>query len=206
MRPTWLAEVVDRARGVVGERLAGRLLAVEQPQRCGVELTPRLVRGLDYYTRTVFEVIPPREGSQAAIGGGGRYDGLAEALGGPHVPGVGYGMGLERVLLAVNDEGLARPDGAGLDAFVVAVGGGRTSAEAVAGAIRAAGYTADRALEDRPLGAQMRMADRAGARVAVVIGDREAQAGTVTWRRMDDGSQAEGTVQDVIEWLTGAAR
>ena len=90
-------------------------------------VTPTLVRGLDYYTRTAFEFVSDAlaEGAsaqQSTLFGGGRYDGLAEALGGPHVPGVGFGMGLERVALAIRDEGLAAPEEPGLRAFVVTIG------------------------------------------------------------------------------------
>ena len=74
------------------------------------ELTPRLVRGLDYYTRTVFEVVPPRVGSQSTIGGGGRYDGLAEILGGKPTPGVGFATGLERIILNMREQGCPLPD------------------------------------------------------------------------------------------------
>jgi histidyl-tRNA synthetase len=111
-------------------------------------------------------------------------------------------MGLERVLLALGDEGLEPPAGATLHVFVVAVGAGHDVAPSVLAAVRDAGFAAEAALEDRPMGAQMRQADRAGARVAVVLGDREAQAGTVTWRRLADGTQSEGTIEDVIAWLT----
>ncbi len=165
-------------------------------------IVPTMVRGLDYYTRTAFEFVSEvLSQAQGTLFGGGRYDGLAEALGGPRVPGVGYGMGLERVLLAIGDEGLEPPAAAALDVFVVAVGAGHQVAQGVLAAVRAAGFAAESALEERPMGAQMRQADRAGARVAVVLGDREAEAGTVTWRRLADGAQSEGTIEDVIAWL-----
>ena len=130
-------------------------------------LEPTLVRGLDYYTRTAFEFVSPGlSPQQATLFGGGRYDGLAEVLGGPHVPGVGFGMGLERVLMALEQEGLDAPEE---PAHRVRGGGRRRrprpSARARAGA-RAAGVAADTSFEDRPLKAQLKMADRAGAAYA----------------------------------------
>lgn len=176
----------------------------------GIEpvLTPTLVRGLDYYTRTAFEFVGEAlSEAQAALFGGGRYDGLAEALGGPHVPGVGYGMGLERVLIAMEDEGVTAPAGRGLDAFVVTVGavGGERGRE-VLRALREAAISTDSAHGERSLKAQFRMADRAGARFAVVIGEREATAGTATLHRMADGHEEEFGLDQVITWIRTQAR
>jgi histidyl-tRNA synthetase len=167
-------------------------------------LAPTMVRGLDYYTRTAFEFVSEvLSEAQGTLFGGGRYDGLAETLGGPHVPGVGYGMGLERVLLAMDDEGLDPPPGDGLDVFVVGVGdAGRPRAIEVVRAFREAGLRTDRTYEERPLGAQLRMADRNGARFAVIVGDREAKAGTVTLRRLADGEQRESGLEDALAWVT----
>jgi len=168
-------------------------------------VTPTLVRGLDYYTRTAFEFVSRvLSQAQATLFGGGRYDGLAEALGGPHVPGVGFGMGLERVLLAVDDEGLEAPDEPGLEAFVVGLGEeGRSAASRLLRELRAAGVPADSAYEERPLKAQLRMADRAGASFALILGEREVAEGVVTLRRLADGSQTEVPFGDVVNRLTG---
>jgi histidyl-tRNA synthetase len=156
-------------------------------------LEPTLVRGLDYYTRTAFEFVSPGlSPQQATLFGGGRYDGLAEVLGGPHVPGVGFGMGLERVLIAIEQEGLQAPEEPGLAAFVVGVGvAGRARALDLVRELRAAGVSSDTAFEDRPLKAQLKMADRAGATYAAIVGERELEAGTVTLRRLSDGDQQE---------------
>jgi histidyl-tRNA synthetase len=166
-------------------------------------LTPTLVRGLDYYTRTAFEFVSPGlSPQQATLFGGGRYDGLAEVLGGPHVPGVGFGMGLERVLMALREEGLEPPTEPGLVAFVVGVGdAGRARAREVVRDLRAAGVAADAAFEDRPLKAQLKMADRAGAAYAAIVGERELGAGLVTLRRLADGSQEEVAASDLAERL-----
>jgi histidyl-tRNA synthetase len=163
-------------------------------------LVPTMVRGLDYYTRTAFEFVSQvLSQAQATLFGGGRYDGLAEALGGPHVPGIGFGMGLERVLLALKDEDIPPPGDAGLDAFVIGFGeGGRTQAREALRAIRERGLSADM-FDERPLGGQLRIADRVGARFAVIIGYREASAGTVTLRRMSDGEQEELRLEHALD-------
>jgi histidyl-tRNA synthetase len=169
----------------------------------GVEpiVTPTLVRGLDYYTRTAFEFVSPGlSDQQDTLFGGGRYDGLAEALGGPHVPGVGFGMGLERVLLALEDEGIAAPEEPPVQAFVVGIGeAGRATARALVRTLRAAGVAADAAYEERPLKAQLRMADRAGARFAAIVGERESASDTVTLRRLSDGLQETLPAADVLD-------
>jgi histidyl-tRNA synthetase len=170
-------------------------------------VTPTLVRGLDYYTRTAFEFVSEvLSQAQATLFGGGRYDGLAEALGGPSVPGVGYGLGLERVMLALEDEGIAPPQEPGLDAFVVGVGeAGRVRAGEVLRSLREAGIRTASVFGERPLGAQLRMADRMGARFAAIVGEREAAAGTVTLRRLSDGDQRELGLDEVITWITTQA-
>jgi histidyl-tRNA synthetase len=166
-------------------------------------LEPTLVRGLDYYTRTAFEFVSPGlSAQQATLFGGGRYDGLAEVLGGPHVPGVGFGMGLERVLMAIEEEGLLPPEEPGLAVFVVGVGdAGRARALGLVRELRAAGVAADTAFEDRPLKAQLKMADRAGAAYAAIVGERELEAGTVTLRRLADGQQDDVAAEVVAESL-----
>jgi len=166
-------------------------------------ITTTLVRGLDYYTRTAFEFVSEvLSQAQATLFGGGRYDGLAEALGGPRVPGVGYGMGLERVLLALEDEGMEAPSEAGLEAYVVALGErARAAGTELVRTLRAAGVAVDAPFEERPLKAQLKMADRASARYAAIIGDRELEGGVVTLRRLSDGVQEEVALGDVVNWL-----
>ena len=172
----------------------------------GIEatVTPTLVRGLDYYTRTAYEFVA--EGlspQQSTLFGGGRYDGLAEALGGPRVPGVGYGMGLERVLLALEDEGLAAPEEPGIAAFVVALGEeGRARGRELVRVLRTAGVAVDLAFEERPLKAQLRMADRSGAAYAAILGPEELAAGEVTMRRLAGGEQVRVPLTDVVNWLS----
>jgi histidyl-tRNA synthetase len=169
-------------------------------------IEPTLVRGLDYYTRTAFEFVSPGlSAQQATLFGGGRYDGLAEVLGGPRVPGVGFGMGLERVLLALAQEGLEAPEEQGLAVFVVGVGvAGRARAHDLARELRAAGVAADASFEDRPLKAQLKMADRTGAAYAAIVGERELEAESVTLRRLSDGDQREVAAGRLLETLAEA--
>jgi histidyl-tRNA synthetase len=196
--------ITDRLCDPCHEHFQGVLAGLE---RLGLKavVMPTLVRGLDYYTRTAFEFESEvLSEAQATLFGGGRYDGLAEALGGPHVPGVGFGMGLERVLLALEDEGVAPPEEAPLQCFVVAVGPElRPKADDVANALRTARLSTATSFEDRPLKAQLRMADRLGARFAVILGEKEAAQGRVTVRRLDDGVQRILAVDRAIAWVKG---
>ncbi|HYI60850.1 MAG TPA: histidine--tRNA ligase [Acidimicrobiales bacterium] len=142
----------------------------------------RLVRGLDYYTHTTFEVQSDAlDAAQSTILGGGRYDGLAEDLGGPPTPGIGFGSGIERVLLACAAEAAGPPAAAGLDAFVVDVTGG-DHARDLTRDLRRAGLRVDRAFDGRSMRAQMKAADRSGAEVALIVGEQEVADGVVTIR------------------------
>lgn len=152
-------------------------------------LDTSLVRGLDYYTRTTFEFAAEAlEAAQNAVGGGGRYDGLAEDLGGPPTPGVGFGAGIERVLLACDAEGVFGPAeaGGGIEVFVIDTTGGEHARD-LTHALRDAGVAADRAFGTRSMKAQFRLADRSGARLALVVGPEEAAAGTVALKDLRGG-------------------
>lgn len=151
----------------------------------------RLVRGFDYYTRTTFEFVGlALESAQNGVGGGGRYNGLVEALGGPPTPGIGFGIGMERLLLACDAEGVFPVTGACLDAYVVDLTGGQAARD-LTHELRAAGLGADRAFDDRSLKAQLKAADRSGAAVAVIVGPDEVAAGTVTLRRLRAGGAGD---------------
>jgi histidyl-tRNA synthetase len=166
------------------------------------EIDHRLVRGLDYYTRTTFEFLSGTlSPAQATLCGGGRYDGLAEVLGGAPTPGVGFGLGLDRVFLAMVEEGVPLPEPpAGV--FVVAMGDeARSVARDLVRGLRAEGVIAEASLEDRPLKAQLKMADRAGARYAAILGERELHDGVVTMRRLADGEQDTVKATEVTSWL-----
>ncbi len=154
-------------------------------------LDARLVRGFDYYTRTAFEFqASALESAQSTIGAGGRYDGLVEALGGPATPGVGFGIGIERVLLACDVEGVLPAPVSSVDVWVVDITGTGAAGE-LAWALRRAGIAADRGFDARSMRAQMKLADRSGARLALIVGDEEQRSGTVSVRdlRADDGDQ-----------------
>jgi histidyl-tRNA synthetase len=165
----------------------------------GYELQPRLVRGLDYYTRTTFELAAEAlDSAQNAVGGGGRYDKLAEALGGPATPGIGFGMGIERLLLACDAEGVFPAPAPAVDVWVVDTTGG-IAALALTHELRAAGIGADRSFDGRSMKAQFKAADRSGAALAVVVGDAEAAADTVTVRDLRAGEQETVDRADVVE-------
>jgi histidyl-tRNA synthetase len=148
----------------------------------------RLVRGFDYYTRTTFEFAAQAlDAAQNGVGGGGRYDGLVEMLGGEPTPGIGFGIGIERVLLACDAEGVYPTAAPPLDAYVIDTAGGE-SAVALTAELRRSGLRADRAFDGRSMKSQIKSADRSGALVALVIGPKELEAGTVGLRplRSDD--------------------
>ena len=151
------------------------------------ELAPRLVRGLDYYTRTAFEYTAGGLGSQNAVGGGGRYDGLAEALGGPHVPGIGFALGLDRIRIAAGEPDVAHRN---VDVYIVALGeDAARKAFELACRLREAGIGADLDLMGRGMKGQMKDADRSGARTAVILGDDEMAGGTATVKDLASGDQ-----------------
>jgi histidyl-tRNA synthetase len=166
------------------------------------ELAPRLVRGFDYYTSTTFEFVSDAlDAAQNAVGGGGRYDQLAEEMGGPPTPGIGFGVGIERVLLACDAEGaLAREGGCRLDAFVIDGLGDGTAAVLVA-ALREAGLRADRAYGARSVKAQWKLADRADAAYGVMIGRDEATRGAVAVKELATAKQLEVPREQVAGWI-----
>jgi histidyl-tRNA synthetase len=158
-------------------------------ERLGVpyRVDPTLVRGLDYYLRTTFEFRGATlDSAQNALGGGGRYDGLVEALGGPPTAGVGFALGVDRTLLACDDEGVFPAPPMALDAFVVDTTGG-AEALALTAELRASGLRADRAYDNRSMKSQMKVADRSGAALALIVGTDEVAAGTVVVRPLRDG-------------------
>ncbi|HUY64460.1 MAG TPA: histidine--tRNA ligase [Acidimicrobiales bacterium] len=184
------------------ERVRGGLGAL------GIEhhLEPRLVRGLDYYTRTTFEFAATAlDTAQNAVGGGGRYNGLAEAIGGGPTPGIGFGIGIERLLLACDAEGCFSPAASVPDAFVVDVTGGEMARD-LAEELRRAGLAAERAYDGRSLKSQLKAADRSGAAVAVIVGPDEVAAGTVTLRGLrHQGAQEQVPRRVMVERVTAMA-
>ncbi len=169
----------------------------------GYRLDPRLVRGLDYYTRTTFEFFPiGQDGQQDALGGGGRYDGLIEILGGRATPGIGFGLGLDRVVLALAAPGVAAPDPAHVSTVVVGADPADTLTRLrVATDLRAAGLSARAELGHRKLGKQLESAGRDGAHFAVICGD-ELEAGQVLLRDLQAGTQRPVAVGELIREVT----
>ncbi len=169
-------------------------------------INPRLVRGLDYYTKTTFEFVHDGLGAQSGIGGGGRYDGLMARLGGQDLSGIGFGLGVDRTMLALRAEG--RPAGvhSRCDVYAVPLGeAAKLELARLAGALRAAGVRSDLAYGDRGVKGAMRAADRSGARVALIAGDRDIEAGTVGVKDLSTGEQvdvpADAVVHEVLSRL-----
>jgi histidyl-tRNA synthetase len=159
----------------------------------------RLVRGLDYYVRTAFEVNAEGLGAQDAVLGGGRYDGLVRDLGGPDLPGFGFAIGLERVVLLLPDDHPDLPPD-GIDAFLVAVGpAAQADLFPVAQRLRRAGLSVRHEYRPRSLRAQLDRADRLGARLALILGDDERARGACVLRRMSDGRQQEVPLAAAVE-------
>lgn len=149
----------------------------------------RLVRGLDYYRRTTFEFVSTAlKAAHTAIGGGGRYDGLVEQLGGPATPGIGFALGLDRTLLACDAENVFPAPNTNVSVFVVDTTGGLHAAE-VCNLLRNNAISADRAFDNRSMKAQMKAADRSGAAIALIIGTDEVAAGHIIVRPMNSGQQ-----------------
>lgn len=164
-------------------------------------INPRLVRGLDYYVKTVFEVWAQDIGAQAAVCGGGRYDGLIEELGGPAVPGVGFGSGIERIILAMKAQGVSVP-ALPMPSVMLAYRGSAAKLEAIhlLQSLRQAGIGALLPYRDS-LKAQLKQADRAHARFALILGDDELAAGVVTVRDLSGSQQVSVPRADLVGWL-----
>ena len=168
-------------------------------------VNPRMVRGLDYYTGTTFEFIHEDLGAQSGIGGGGRYSGLMEILGGQALSGIGFGLGVDRALLAVEAEGLLNQDRFTSDLFIIPIGEQEKSvALAIATTLRKAGIRTEIAFGDRALKGAMKAADKSGSRYLVVIGDAEVKSGVVELKRMSDGSVSSVKISQLQQVLIGA--
>ncbi|GAA2314364.1 histidine--tRNA ligase [Nonomuraea roseoviolacea subsp. roseoviolacea] len=168
------------------------------------EDAPRLVRGLDYYTRTTFEFDHPLLGAQSGIGGGGRYDGLSEAIGGPPLPGIGFGLGLDRTVIALEREGVAPATPSRCEVYGVALG--EEAARAMfklLSELRAAGVAADMAFGGKGLKGAMKGADRSGARFALILGERDLAAEAVQLKDLTTAEQTEVPLAQVVDVLKG---
>ena len=170
-------------------------------------VNPRLVRGLDYYTKTTFEFVHDGLGAQSGIGGGGRYDGLMTQLGGADLSGIGFGLGVDRTLLALQSEGKSVGDTNRCEVFGVPLGDrAKLELARLAAQLRAGGVRVDFAYGDRGIKGAMRAADRSGARIALVAGDRDVEAGTVGVKDLSTGAQVDvalgSVVSEVVSRLT----
>lgn len=164
---------------------------------------PRLVRGLDYYTRTTFEFSHELLGAQSGIGGGGRYDGLMAQLGGPDLPGIGFGIGTDRTLLAREAEGLPPLAGPAVTVFAVGLGDtARRKLTPIIDQLRRNGIATDQSYGGRGLKGAMKAADRSGATWAMIVGDEEAAAGTVQLKNLSTGEQTEIAADQVAIFLS----
>ena len=164
------------------------------------EVDPNIVRGLDYYTKTAFEFISDDLGAQSTVCGGGRYDHLVEEVGGPYTPGVGFGMGLERLLLILEAKGIEIPKPSDCDVFIATLGDrARLEGLKLADSLRAKGSRVLTDVMGRGLKAQLKYADRSGAGYTVVIGDDELDKGVVTLRDMINSTQKEIRIDEIDE-------
>ena len=165
-------------------------------------LNPRMVRGLDYYTGTTFEFVHELLGAQSGIGGGGRYDGLMEQLGGQSLSGIGFGLGVDRALLAAEAEGVIGSDSFVSDLFIIPLGEtAKLQALTIASALRARGKKVEIAFGDRALKGAMKGADKSGAMHVIVVGDSEISSGTVLLKEMKSGAETSVKIDSLFEAL-----
>lgn len=177
------------------DKLEGSLKAANVPY----EIDPHIVRGLDYYTRTVFEFIADGIGAQSTICGGGRYDGLVKELGGPELPAVGFAMGISRLILAMEASGVSAPDAEAPVLYVAPMGdAAQREALRITEELRAAGVYAECDVAGRGLKAQMKYADKIGAKYTLILGDDELASGKAQLRSMADSEQTEIALADVV--------
>ncbi|MFI6323136.1 histidine--tRNA ligase [Nonomuraea sp. NPDC050556] len=214
--------VLDDKRPDVQAKLAGAPLAVDHLcEACkayheevralltalGVPFTddPKLVRGLDYYTRTAFEFVHDGLGAQASVGGGGRYDGLSEQIGGPSLPSVGWALGVDRTFLAMEAEGLLDDlTSQRVEVYGVPLGeDARRRLFLLVNELRQAGVSADMAFGGKGVKAAMKGADRSGARFALILGERDLAAEAVQLKDLTTGDQTEVPLAQVVEVLKG---
>ena len=175
----------------------------------GIEykVNPHIVRGLDYYTRTVFEFISGDIGAQSTVCGGGRYDGLIAQMGGPSVPSLGFGMGIERLMLVLKNQGIELPEAPKTDLYIAAMGKeAQLKATALCAELRAEGYKAQTDICARGLKAQMKYANKIGAKFTIVLGDDEIKNGKAKLKDMAEGTEREIKLDETVEELGEAIR
>ncbi|MEY4232356.1 MAG: hypothetical protein RL144_556 [Actinomycetota bacterium] len=165
-------------------------------------LNPRMVRGLDYYTGTTFEFVHELLGAQSGIGGGGRYDGLMQALGGQALSGIGFGLGIDRVLLAAEAEGIISEDAFVSDLYIIPLGDtAKEMALKIAKDLRTVGKTVEIAFGDRGLKGSMKAADKTGAAYVIVLGESELESATVELKHMKTGESSSVKIASLQQYL-----
>ncbi len=170
------------------------------------EVDPGIVRGLDYYTKTAFEFVSDKLGAQSTVCGGGRYDHLVEELDGPDTPAIGFGLGIERMLLVLEACGVKIPEPEKCDIFVAGLGeAAKSEAIRIASRLRKDGFKVMTDAMERGLKAQFKYADRLGARYTVVIGEDELAKGVVSLRDMKNSSQEEVRIEDILQAVSKEA-
>lgn len=163
------------------------------------DVDPHIVRGLDYYTRTVFEFVSDALGAQAVVCGGGRYDGLCEELGGPHIPSLGFGMGIERLLMVMEAKGCAFPEPPRCEVYLAPMGQAAVRrCFAMASRLREGGVSVEFDTVGRGLKAQMKYADKLGARFTIVVGDNELETGEAKLKDMETGEVSDILLDDSL--------
>ncbi|MFC8180235.1 histidine--tRNA ligase [Rhodococcus sp. NPDC057297] len=195
--PLMLDHLSDTARAHFDEVLA-HLDALKVPY----VVNPRMVRGLDYYTKTTFEFVHDGLGAQSGIGGGGRYDGLMAQLGGQELSGIGFGLGVDRTMLALAAEGKSAGSPARCAVFGVPLGAdAKARIVAIAGELRSKGVSVDLAYGNRGVKGAMKAADRSGAQFALVLGDKELADGNVVVKELATGEQHDVALSEIVSHL-----
>ncbi len=192
--PVMLDYICDECREHF-EKVKGLLKAA------GIEYTvnPTIVRGLDYYTRTVFEFVSHEIGAQGTVCGGGRYDGLVKEIGGQDMPSVGFGMGLERLFLLLEQQGIELPEQEPCDIYIASMGEqAQREAFRLTQEIREEGFSAECDIVGRSVKAQMKYADKIGARFSMVLGDSELESGKAALKNMSTGEQQEVELKNLL--------
>ena len=168
-------------------------------QNIAFKVNPRIVRGLDYYTKTVFEFISESIGAQGTVCGGGRYDGLIEELGGQKTPSLGFGLGIERLMLLMEAQGCEFPKESMPDLFIAALGEkAQLKAVEIANDMREEGFTCLYDVNGRGLRAQMKYANKLGAKYTIVLGDDEVESGIAKLKNMESGEETEIALQTFV--------
>lgn len=163
---------------------------------------PRIVRGLDYYTKTAFEIVTDKIGAQSTVCGGGRYDGLVEEIGGPSMPSVGFGMGIERLLLLLEKSGIEIPTPETMDLFIIGLGdAGVKESIKLVHTLRDNGIRADKDYMSRSLKAQMKYANKLNAKYITVIGEDEISNNKIKVKNMENGSEKEIQLSQLVEYM-----